>query len=57
MDLGSMFCIRPIDIAVIFSASSGGQTQRAYGVTAPISMAGPKPVVCALRSLNWVLFL
>ncbi|XP_015780401.1 PREDICTED: poly(A) polymerase type 3-like [Acropora digitifera] len=25
------------------SVSSGGQTQQAYGITAPISMAGPKP--------------
>ncbi|XP_015757306.1 PREDICTED: poly(A) polymerase type 3-like [Acropora digitifera] len=25
------------------SASSGAQTQKAYGITAPISMAGPKP--------------
>ena len=57
MDLGSMFCIRPIDIAVIFSASSGGQTQKTYGITRPTSMVGPKPKVCALRSLNWVLFL
>ncbi|XP_074632480.1 uncharacterized protein LOC141890840 [Acropora palmata] len=43
MDLGSMFCIRPIDIAVIFSASSGGQTQKTYGITRPTSMVGPKP--------------
>ena len=50
MDLGSMFCIHPIDIAVIFSASSGGQTQKVYGVTAPISVAEPKPEVGALRS-------
>ena len=28
------------------TGNSGGQTQKSYGITSPISLAGPKPGVC-----------
>ena len=52
-----LLCAALGDIAVVFSVTSGIQTQTTYGITSPISMAGPRPEVGALRSSNWVLFI